>query len=187
MKKKVLSVLLVSMMVVSMVSCSNSNDSKDDNNSSTNSSQSKPDDNKNDGDVSVDEPDVNISVDGLAEKLLKEVKFKDKMSKIEKEMALLQYNLSDKDVEEVVMYLSTGATAEEIAVFKVKDESKRKVQSAVEKRVADQKVAFKDYNPVELEKLKNPTMYAKDEYVVLCISDEDSKSEKIINEYMATK
>lgn len=176
-----------------MVSCSNDNDkTKDDNSSSNNqtSQSDKGDKNKqsNKNESSAVEPtQALIDTEGLGKTLLKEISFKDNMGAIDDEVALLQYNITKDQVEDVVMYLSTGASAEEIAIFKVKDDSIKQVQSAVEKRVEEKKISFKDYNPNELPKLENPTMYTKGNYVVLCISDEDEKSRKIIDEYLSTK
>ncbi len=175
MKKKIICMLLVSMMVFTMVSCTKDKGNTDGGSSS--SSSSSQDNSSN----------VEVSAQGLADKLLKEIDFKDELDNIDTEMALMQYNLTSEEVEEVVMYLSTGASAEEIAVFKVKGDNLRKVQSAVEKRISDKKTSFKDYNPDELEKLEDPTMYVNGNYVVLCISDEDDKSRDIIDEYMSEK
>lgn len=202
MKKKIICMLLVSMMVFTVVSCTkdkgntDSNNSNSSNSSSSSSSEDNSSSNEDSSSSSSEDSssssedsssDVEISAKGLADKLLKEIDFKDELDSIDTEMALMQYNLTSEEVEEVVMYLSTGASAEEIAIFKVKGDNLRKVQSAVERRISDKKTSFKDYNPDELEKLEDPTMYVKDDYVVLCISDDDNKSRDVIDKYMSEK
>lgn len=196
MRKKVLSILLVTVIVCTVASCaqknvgddhtsSTSSETQNDTTSQENSTTSEESSSDNSL-VSVDEVDsIDVGVDGLAQKLLSEIKFKDSMSKVDTDIALLQYNLTSQQVQEVALYLSTGATAEEIAIFKVNGENSRAVQSAIEKKIYEKQSTFKDYNPEELTKLQNPTIYSYGEYVVLCISDDDEKSLQIIKDYLS--
>lgn len=189
MSKKIFSMILVSIMVCSFVSCGNNKDvnepnsssSSDSGQSSSSSSESSKDDTSSE-DTSSNTQEK--SADGLAQELLKQIKFKDSMSKIDNEMALLLYNIDKNIVLDCAVYVSTGATAEEIAVFRVKEDTGRGVLNQFDKKIAEKRTSFKDYNPQELEKLTDPTVINKGEYVVLCISDDDSKSRETIKNYI---
>lgn len=126
---------------------------------------------------------VTMDVDGVAGKIIKTVSFKDQMSEIKQKTALSIYGLDDTSVAKAKVYESTGATAEEVAVFEGKNEkSAEMIKEAVLKRIDTQKESYKDYVPKELEKLKKPLVVVKGKYVVLCVADNTSPAEKAINE-----
>lgn len=127
--------------------------------------------------------EVTIDVPGLAEKLLTEVTYKDELSEIDLETAGMIYSLEAAGIEEGRVYVSSGATAEEIAVFRCKtDDDAKLVKTALEDRVTEQKESFQDYVPEELDKLNKSVIMVSGKYAVLSISDEDSKAKDIINE-----
>ena len=126
---------------------------------------------------------VKMDVDGVAGKIMKEVTFKDQMSEIKQKTALSSYGLDSKDVVKAKVYESTGATAEEVAVFEGKDEKSASViKEAAMKRIENQKESYKGYVPKELEKLKKPLVEVKGKYVILCVADDTSPAKKVINE-----
>ena len=126
---------------------------------------------------------VKMDVDSVAGKIMKEVSFKDQMSEIKQKTALSLYGLDGTSVVKAKVYESTGATAEEVAVFEGKDEkSAGKIKEAVMKRIETQKESYKGYVPKELEKLKKPLVDVKGKYVALCVADDTSPAEKVINE-----
>lgn len=125
---------------------------------------------------------VKMDVDSVAGKIMKEVTFKDQMSEIKQKTALSIYGLNSTDVVKAKVYESTGATAEEVAAFEGKDEkSAAVIKEAVMKRIENQKESYKGYVPKELEKLKKPLVVAKGKYVVLCVADDTSPAEKVVN------
>ncbi len=118
-----------------------------------------------------------------ADRLLSSVQFKDQMSPADSAMALQLYGLDQSAVSRAKVYESTGATAEEIAVFEAKDETfLNRVKEGAQKRIEDQKAGFKDYQPKEMEKLKNPVLVTAGNYVFLCVSDDNAKAQKVIDE-----
>ncbi|TGJ77077.1 hypothetical protein CAGA_11530 [Caproiciproducens galactitolivorans] len=121
----------------------------------------------------------------VANKLLSAVPFADQMSQIESETALQLYGLDESTVAKSAVYESTGATAEEVAVFEAKDEkTAKKVKEAAQKRIENQREGFKDYQPKEMEKLKSPVLVTSGKYVILCVSDQNSTAQKIIDSYI---
>lgn len=125
-----------------------------------------------------------IDVEKLASDLIQQVKFKDQMTEITPEVFEALYQIDKSEVAEAAVYTSTGATAEEVAVIKAaSDDAVDDVKKAVLNRVEFQKSEFKDYVPAELDKLKNPVIQASGDYVILCISNDNSKAEDVIRSY----
>ena len=64
------------------------------------------------------------------------------------------YGIDESTVTGSAVYGSTGATAEEVAVFTLTDETAAQAaKTALETRVADQKTARESYLPAEIVKL----------------------------------
>lgn len=117
----------------------------------------------------------------LANELIAEVNFDDELTKFEGDISKL-YDLPE--VEDYVVYVGSGATAEEIAIITLKDESdEESVREALEKRVEEQKQSFLNYVPEEVTRLDKSVIQSNQKYVVLCVSDEDL-AEDIINQYL---
>ena len=117
----------------------------------------------------------------LANELIAEVNFDDELTKFEGDISKL-YDLPE--VENYVVYIGSGATAEEIAIITLKDESdEESVREALEKRVEEQKQSFSNYVPEEVARLDKSVIQSNQKYVVLCVSDEDL-AEDIINQYL---
>lgn len=128
---------------------------------------------------------VDVDVKQLAEQLNSNLKFVDTLSEVDAATALSTYGLTEDQVSACSVYMSSMATAEEIAVFEAKDsDSLAQVEAAVEQRIVDQRKAYEDYVPAELEKLTDPTIVKKGNYVVLCVSDDDEASKKEIESLM---
>lgn len=128
---------------------------------------------------------LKIDPTAAADKLASTVHFVDQMSPVDEKMALKLYGLDQTSVSKEKVYESTGATAEEIAVFEAKDEAgAAKIKTAAQKRIEDQKAGFQDYQPKEMAKLKNPVLVTNGNYVFLCVSDENDTAKKIIDGFM---
>jgi hypothetical protein len=95
------------------------------------------------------------------------------------------YGFGDGVVRNMKVYESTGATAEEVAVFEAKDEaSAQTVKKAAQDRIENQKEGFQDYQPKEMTKLKNPILVQSGKYVVLCVSNDNTAAQKAIDGIM---
>ena len=64
----------------------------------------------------------------------------------------------------------------------VSAEAAASIEEAVNQRVADQKAAFEDYQPKEMTKLNDPLVDVMGKYVILCLSDDNSAAQAIIDE-----
>ena len=128
------------------------------------------------------EKSLSVSASQLADKLAQEVGFTDQMSKTEERILYTLYDMEESAVSEAVVYMSTGATAEEIAVITVSDAGNvSKAEEAVKARVESQKEAFENYVPEELTKLSDPVIRTVGNTVILCVSNHNDKAEQIID------
>lgn len=123
-----------------------------------------------------------IDVHTMAQRLLNDITYEDQLTKVEGNMFQMIYGISQEDIEEYEAYVSTGATAEEIAVIKAKDEATAEsMEEKLTERVEAQKNSFANYIPKEVEKLEEAVVYQEGVYVVLSISNDDEKAEEIIS------
>lgn len=123
-----------------------------------------------------------IDVHTMAQSLLNDITYEDQLTKVEGNMFQMIYGISQEDIEEYEAYVSTGATAEEIAVIKAKDEATAEsMEEKLTDRVETQKNSFANYIPKEVEKLEEAVVYQEGVYVILSISNDDEKAEEIIS------
>lgn len=117
--------------------------------------------------------------------LLDSEAFTDTLTKCDNDKALSLYGLDASVLAEYEVYIGTGATAEEIAIFRVKDNADLDtVKAACETRVSDQKTACENYLPDEMPKLDNPVLRTAGDYVVLCISNDNDKINTVLDGYL---
>lgn len=129
------------------------------------------------------EKDITIDVNKLANDIIQNIEFEDELNKVDDETVKKLYGITDT-VSQVV-YMSSGATAEEIAIFEFK--SKEECQTGLEKanmRINEQKQSFKDYMPKEMKKLEEAIVVNKNNYLIVCITDNQGEIEKILNKYI---
>lgn len=100
-----------------------------------------------------------FSADQISEQFKTNIVFKDDLQKIDDESLLKNlYPQIDLDyISDYSVYISaSGATAEEIAVFKLKDKIYGDdIQKLIEDRIEKQKSNFENYVPEEIYKLNN--------------------------------
>lgn len=99
------------------------------------------------------------ALNDIANYLKDNIVFKDDLQKIEDSDILknLYSNLNIDNISDFVLYTSaSGATSEEIAIFKLKDPKHLdNVSSAIKKRIDDQINNFENYLPEEVYKLNS--------------------------------
>ena len=128
--------------------------------------------------------DVTIDVAALADALKSSVTFQDELAEPNESAIANIYAVDEADVAAKKIYVGSGATAEEIAVFEGKDEAAAgRIKTAVDQRIADQRSAFEDYNPEEQEKLSDPVIVTTGKYVILCVSNDNEAAKKCIDSY----
>ena len=126
--------------------------------------------------------ETNESVDlaALAQTLLADGSFDDALAQIDDDTVTMLYGI-DNAAEQVV-YIGSGATPEEIALFSFATAAEAEAGFALaQMRIADQKEAFSDYNAWEMPKLDAAVVKQYGTYVVLCVSG-DSSAAAILEE-----
>lgn len=123
---------------------------------------------------------ISVSPDELASKLVSGVTFKDQLAKVEEDTVLDLYGLSQSQISDMSVYMGSGATAEEVAVFQTNDTEA--VKKSAQQRIKNKKADFENYIPEEIPKLNDPVLQVKGDYVILCISDHNDQAEKVIDE-----
>lgn len=125
----------------------------------------------------------NADIEELAEYLEKNIEFDDFMSKVDKDILLSLYNLDENSVEDAVMYSSTGATAEELAVIQAKSGKSQEVAELCRGRIESQKEAFQNYVPEEMEKLSNPIIEKYGDRVVVIVCNDTKEAYDAIDAF----
>ena len=95
-----------------------------------------------------------IDFDNLESNLLNSNAFSDELTLTDNSIGCYLYGLEETDAESMSYYFSSGATAEELVVFKAKDtDGVKKLQDAIKARIEYQITAFESYVPEEVPKL----------------------------------
>lgn len=124
---------------------------------------------------------ANINPDDIANRLLKEVTYGGNMDQMNDDMIAILYDVNAEDVSKQIVYCSTDATADEIAVFEATSEDAvKRVEEVVKQRVTDQKASFEGYGPKEVEKLEKAIVKRVGKVVVLCVSNDSDKANEIL-------
>ena len=122
-----------------------------------------------------------LDVAACAAALREEVPFSDELELLSDNMVDVLYRLEEGDVVKRQVYVSSGATAEEIAVFETTGpEAAKRVKAAVEERISEQRAAFADYLPAEVHKLEAPNLQVTGRYVILCVSGRNDAARKVV-------
>ncbi len=110
-----------------------------------------------------------LDIQALAEDLLKNGEFSDELWKIDDSMVKKLYNVDD--YTQALVYVGSGATAEELALFAFPSEDAaaqglQKAQARLESQIAD----YRTYLPQEVPKLQNAVAEQWGKYVIVCVS-----------------
>lgn len=118
----------------------------------------------------------------VVEAVAAEVPFVDTMSYVDDRQFYNLYRLDQEKVADKSMYVGTRASAEEITVVRMKDAADvQVVKDAMAERLEDQRLAFENYLPEEMTKIKGAQIYIHGAYVMLVVADDTSKAESAFN------
>lgn len=127
---------------------------------------------------------LNVNVKDMAAELKDGLTFEDTLSELDTNVALTYYGIDADSVKDSAVIVSTGATAEEIAVFEAADsEAADKVKTACEDRKEKQTTSYADYKPSETGRLDKAIIKEDGRYVVYCVTDDTDKANEIIDKY----
>lgn len=121
-------------------------------------------------------------LEALATKLQDSGAFSDFLSPITKEIASSFYGFEDAYVTDCVVYCSTGATTEEIALFKcASEEAATKLKANADKRIGTQKAIYESYAPAEPPKLDDAIVTQNGLYVFYIVSADSAKAQAVLD------
>ena len=123
-----------------------------------------------------------VDIKELAETLRETLRFEDELTPVDEKTAGALYQIDD--AVRSCVYISSGATAEEIAAFELKDGGA--AEKALEKaqgRIAEQRENFALYIPEEADRLNKAVVERFGRYVVVCVSADGAAGE-IISDFM---
>ena len=125
--------------------------------------------------------DKEYDLDTLANDISETGAFSDILSEVTPDIAKNVYGYENDDVSESRLLCSTGATTEEIGLFKCKDDdAATRVETLAKERIQTQKNIYESYAPAEITKLNDAIVAKKGQYVFYVVSTDSSKVEKII-------
>lgn len=123
-----------------------------------------------------------IDAQALAKDLTQKVAYADDLNQIPQETAEELYLIDTE--ENAYVYVSSGATAEEVAVFEFADgEKAAEAVEAANTRIQEQTDSFADYIPEEVEKLEQAIVKQSGRYLVVCITDDTEGAEDVMDSY----
>jgi hypothetical protein len=119
----------------------------------------------------------------IGKKLAETLTFEDELTLADEDMAEMLYGI-DTAVQSSV-YVSSGATAEEIAVFEFGTEEEcKEAVSLAEQRIEDQKEAFASYVPKEVKRLDGAAVKQYGRFLAVCVCDESRQAEELLSELL---
>lgn len=124
-----------------------------------------------------------LDVPALGEKLYQELEFRDRLEELDASVVCALLGVEEGDIEAQKNYFSSGATAEEIIVFKAAgSEAADALRQALEARLADQMEIYASYAPEEVGYLKGAVLEDKGEYLVFCVAADSAAAKKLIDD-----
>lgn len=125
--------------------------------------------------------DKTIDAVALADSLVTDISYDDTLEKLDTDTASIYVDIPEN--VEVIMYMGSGQTAEEVAVFTAPDaKTAAETLNHVQQHLDDQTASFEDYIPEEAKRVEDAVLEQKGNYVVLCVSGDSGSAEKIIEE-----
>ena len=126
---------------------------------------------------------ADIDISSLADSVMAGSAFSDELAPADSQIGCYLYG--DPALPENSVFLfSSGATAEELAAFKMRSAADAEtVETAVRERISAQRASFADYNPDEVPKLDRAVVKRSGVYVVLCVAADSSAAESAVDAF----
>jgi hypothetical protein len=123
-----------------------------------------------------------LDVKACAAALAEQGTYDDVLSETSRDIfEMLYYGVDMNTIEDVTLYMSTGATAEEVMVAKcISEKEAVTLQGLAQERLEYLKSSFENYVPKEVPKIEEALLQQTGCYVILCISSDSSKAAEIL-------
>lgn len=153
--KKLMAAVLAAMMVLSLSACSGDGGKESSSSVPENSSSSQT---------------AEVTSDALAQKMVEATTFNDEVIAISADIVPNYYTIPDS-VEEYAVYMCpTGATVEEISVFRTSDTAA--AEEMIQNHIDARKAEYESYRPDEIKKLDAASIVKSGDYVAVIIADD---------------
>ena len=131
------------------------------------------------------ENNITLDMQKLALDLINQSIFEDDLSEIDRDSIVKKYNFPNDKIKNIISYMGSGATAEEILLLEVFNrEDTGEILNIIKEKLEERKQDFQNYLPKEVFKLENYYLKSVNNYIILCISNDEKQVEKIINKYI---
>lgn len=142
-----------------------------------------------DGKISFDREKAQLSDVGkllleTAGKIENEVSFAEDLSMIDIDTARVIYPVDTSLVSDIVVLSGSGATADEIAIFKLSSNNYTPVVNVIRARLDSKKADFKTYIPTEAPKYNNAVIITSNNTVIVCVTSDYQNAKAVIEKYI---
>ncbi len=122
------------------------------------------------------------NAESIAEKIAgKTSLFEETLTKSSSKRALSLFGIAESDVTESAYYAASAAVAEEVLVVKAANQNAvDTIKTAIADRIEIQIEDYADYVPKEVPKLKSAIVYTNGNYVVFCVSANNTSALSVI-------
>lgn len=128
--------------------------------------------------------ELNVDIQAAADAIAESTCFNGDIFAIDADIVPTMYPDLPEGTEAAV-YASSGASADEVAVFAAADETSAKtVLSQAQERVADRQESYADYMPDEAEKLSRAVVQQKGRYVMVVVSGDEKTAAELVKGYL---
>lgn len=125
-------------------------------------------------------PKADLTLDD-AQTLLDSVAFSEPLEEIDLEIACSLYALDQSKITGAAVYGSTGATAEELAVFIFSDaDAATAAKTSFETRITDRTEAMADYLPNEVPKLEKAVLEVRGSTLLFVVANDYGPVEELL-------
>ena len=107
----------------------------------------------------------------------------DSMTELSADRVNSYYDIDLKKLEDFSIYIEgSGGYADEVAIFKVKDNKDiEDIKASINDRIKNRLKDFDGYNSEELVKIKNNLVLVKGKYILFVISENNDKAKSTFN------
>ena len=155
MKKKILAVLLAAVTAVSVAACG--------------------------GAENTEANKKEFNAEELAEALVSEITYTGVMEEVPADE--IDWYVDMEEGVTGIMYMVSGVSCEEVAVFTAPDEDTAKAMvDNIEELLADQEDQNAAYDAKAAQRIDSAVIQQKGNYVILCVSDDSAKAKELIKE-----
>lgn len=127
----------------------------------------------------------NLDIEGIFSELSGKITFKDTMQIVDDGYSEMLINIAPALYSDCILYMGSGATAEELLLFQAADEASAKsIVEELNTHIEDQRLAFEDYDPEELKILEHAYITSNGSVIICCVCDEHSAAKELIDKYV---